>query len=56
MTMDNFIQSPVTDSTPRKKTNVPNERQISSDSLEETIKGFTRLTLQSTINDSSDYH
>ena len=54
--MDNFIQSPVTTNKPRKKKNVPNERRISSDILAEMIKVFNRLTLQSTINNSSDYH
>ena len=56
LTMDNFIQSPVTTNTPRNIANVPNERQISSDSLAETIKGFKRLILQSKINNSADYH
>ena len=54
--MYNFIQSPVMTNTPRNKTNLRNEKQISSDSLAETIKVFNRLTLQSTINDSADYH
>ena len=56
VTMDTFIQSPVMTNTPRKIANVPNERQISSEFLAETIKGFKGLTLQSTINDSSYYH
>ena len=38
ITMDTFIKSPTTSNTPRKKTNVPNERRISSDILAETIK------------------
>ena len=54
--MDTFIRSPFTTNTPRKKANVPNERQTSSDSLAETIKLFKILTLQSTINDCTDYH
>ena len=54
--MDNFIQSPVRTKTPRNIAKVQNERQIYSDSLAETINGFKRLTLQSTINDSADYH
>ena len=54
--MDTFIQSPVTTNTPRKKTKVPNERRIYSESLSETIKRFNRLTLKSTINDYADYH
>ena len=56
MTTDNLIQPPVTTNAPREKTDVANERQISSDILTETIKGFNRLTLQSTINDSADDH
>ena len=56
VTTDNFIQPPVTTNTPRKKTDVADERKISSDSLAETIKLFYILTLQSTINDSADYH
>ena len=56
VTTDTFIQSPVTTNTPRKKTDVPNERQISSDSLTETTKGFNILTLQSTSNYYAYYH
>ena len=56
VTTDTFIQSPVTTNTPRKKTDVPNERRISSDSLTKPTKGFNRLTLQPTINDFADYH
>ena len=52
VTMDTFIQSPVTTNTQRNKTDVPNERQISLDILAEMIKGFKGLTLQSTINNS----
>ena len=36
------------------KTDDANERQIYSEILTETIKGFNRLTLQSTINDYAD--
>ena len=56
MTTDTFIQSPVTTNAPREKTDVANERQIYSDSTEERIEGFNKLTLQSTINDSADDH
>ena len=56
MTLYTFIQSPVITNTPRNIANVSNERRISSDILAETIKGFNRLTLQSTINYSADYH
>ena len=55
LTMDTFIQSPVATNTQRKIANVPNERQISSDIMAETIRGFKRLTLQSKIKDSA-YH
>ena len=40
VTMYTFIQSPVTTNKIRKIVNIPNERQIYSDSLAETIKGF----------------
>ena len=56
MTTDTFIQPPVTTNTPREKKYVANERQIPSDSLTETLKVFNKLTLQSTINDSTDDH
>ena len=56
MTTDTFIQTPATTNTPREKTDVENERQIYSDSLTETLKGFNRLTLQSTINNYADDH
>ena len=56
MTTDTFIQPPVTTNTPREKTDVANEKQISSDSLTETLKGFNILKLQSKINDSADDH
>ena len=51
-----FIQSSVTTNTPINIANVLNERQISSVSLVETIKGFKILTLQPTISNSADYH
>ena len=56
VTTDTFIHPPVTTQTPRKKTGVENERQMSLDSLTETIKGLNRLKLDSTINDSIDDH
>ena len=56
MTMDNFIQSPITTNTPRETIYVTNERRISLDSLKETLKGFNTLTLQSTISNSADDH
>ena len=56
VTTDTFIQPPVTTNAPREKTDVSKERQISSESLTETIKGFNRLTLQSKINNSADDH
>ena len=54
--MDTFIRPPATINTPRETTDVANKRQISLDSLAETIKGFNRLTLDSTINDYADDH
>ena len=56
MTTETFIQPPVTPNTPRDKTDLENERQISLESLTETLKVFNRLTFQSTINDSADDH
>ena len=56
LTTDTFIQPPVTTNTQRDKTKVANERRISLGSLTEMLKGFNRLTLQSTINDSADDH
>ena len=56
VTMDAFYQSPVKTNTQGKIANVPNERQISSDILAETIKGFNGFTLQSTINNSAYYY
>ena len=38
VTTDSFIKTPVTTNTPREKTDVTNERRISSDSLTETLK------------------
>ena len=54
--MDTFCQSPVTINTQINNANIPNERQISSDILAETLKGFKILTLHSTINDSTYYN
>ena len=56
VTMDTFIQYPVTTNTPRNKLNVPNERRVSLDILVRTIKGFKGLMLEPTINDSAYYH
>ena len=53
--MDTFSQSPLTTNTQGKIANVPNKRRISLDILAERIKGFKGLTLQSTINDSTNY-
>ena len=51
--MDNFCQSPVITNTQKKNASIPNERQITSDILAETLKV---LTLNSTINDSAYYN
>ena len=57
VTMDTFFHnSPVTINTQRKNANVANERQIYSNILEETIKLFKGLTLQSTIKHSAYYN
>ena len=56
VTTDTFIQSPITTNAPREKTDVADERRIYLKILTETIKGFNRLTLQSTMNDSADDH
>ena len=56
MTTDTFIQPPATTNTPREKTDITNEWRTYSDSLTETLKGFNRLTIQSTIKDSADDH
>ena len=56
VTMDTlFQQYPVTTNTQEDIANVTNERRISSNIMAETIRGFKRLTLQSTIKDSA-YH
>ena len=56
VTMNNFIQSPVMINAPRNKTNTTNEKRIILDNLAETIRVLNRLTLQSTIKNSADYH
>ena len=56
VTIDHFSQPPSTTNTQGKIAKVPNERQITSDILAETINGFKGLTLQSRINDSKYYH
>ena len=54
VTMYNFYhQSPVITNTQGEIINVTNERRISSDILEKTIKVFNGLMIRSTINDSS---
>ena len=45
VTMETLIHPPVTTNAPIEKTDVTNERRISSDSLAETIKAFNKLTL-----------
>ena len=55
--MDSFCdQSPATTNTQGEIVNVKNERQISSEILTETIKGFNGLTIQLTTNDSAYYN
>ena len=56
VTRDNFIQSLNMTNTPTKKTDIPNERWTSLDMLAETMKGFNRLTLNSSTNDSAGDH
>ena len=56
VTMDTFSQPPVPINTQRKIANVPNERQIASKIMSETIKRFKVLTVQSKINDSEYYN
>ena len=57
VTMDTFChQSPITTNTQREITNVTNEMRISSKILEEMIKRFNGLTIQSTINDYEYYN
>ena len=55
VTMDNICQSPITTNTRRRNTNIPNERRVSLDILEERIKVFNGLALHSTINNSAYY-
>ena len=55
VTMDTFLQSPVTIYTQRKYANGTNERRIASYNMKETIKEFHGLTIQSTISDSAYY-
>ena len=55
MTMDTFCQSHSTTNTQGEIKNVTNERSISLDILEETIKVLNGLTIQSTINHSTYY-
>ena len=55
--MDTFYHpSPATTNIQGEISNVTNERRISSEILEETIKGFNGLTIQSTINNSGYYN
>ena len=54
--MNTLCQSPVTTNTQGNISNLPNERQISSNIMVETIKVFKGLTLQSTIDYSAYYH
>ena len=54
VTMDNFYKSPVRIDKQRKKANVKNVRQISSNVLAKTIKEFKGLTIQP-INDYGHY-
>ena len=56
VTTEIFTQLPVPTNAPRKKTDVANERWIYLETVAETIKGFNKLTLQSTINDYTDDH
>ena len=54
--MDTFCKSPVTTNTQRENAEIPNEWQMTSEFLAETLKIFNRLTLHSTINDSEYYN
>ena len=54
--MDTFCQYPATTNTPIEKTDVENERKISLDNLTGTLKGFNKLMLDSTLNNSADDH
>ena len=56
VTTYNFCQYPVKINTPRERTDIENERRISSDSITEKLKEYNILTLQSTINDYADDH
>ena len=57
VTMDTFChQYPVTTNTQGEIENVTNEKRISSEILEETMKGFNGLTILSTINGSEYYN
>ena len=53
VTIETFIQPTDTTSTPIEQIDIANQKRISSESLTETMKGFNRLTLQLTINDSA---
>ena len=46
VTKDTLFKLPVTTNTPREKIKVATVRQVSSDSMTETMKLFNRLTLQ----------
>ena len=54
--IDTFSQSPVITNTQGDISNVTNQRQIYSDIMAETIKGFNGFKTQSTINDSTYYN
>ena len=54
--MDTLCQDSVTTNTQGDIANMTYERQIYSNILAETIKGFKILTLKSTINDSEYYN
>ena len=53
VTMNTLCQYPVTNNIQIKNAKVPNKKQITSDILEEKIKGFKGLTLHSIINNST---
>ena len=55
VTMVTFCHSLATTNTQRKNSEIPNEWRTASGFLAETIKGYKRLTLHSTINDSEYY-
>ena len=50
VTINTFYQSPSTTNTQRKNANIPNETQITSDILAETLKGFTIFQQSTTLN------